>query len=317
MTNITGKSVRLFLVDGTSQGLMTLEVVNWTGHILTAARSNIVELIKRDEMSRTGVYFLSGPDPEGRTDKTFVYIGESDNVGRRLVEHNKDTDKQFWERAYLITSKDQNLTKAHVKYLESRLIAIADESGQAKILNGNSPVFSKLPEADLADMEYFISQVRLVLPVIGLDILREKPRVSAVVRLPQQQDTADKDIPTFEIRGKKHNITAFGQQIGADFILLTGSETQPIWIGASDHGYKNLQDSLIADKKIIIDAVSNKGIVQEDIVFSSPSAAAAVVVGRSSNGRLEWKVKDTSKTYQDWLEGQIEDAFHERLNHDA
>lgn len=308
MTNLLGKSIRLFLVDGTPQGLMTLEVVNWTGHILTAPRSKIAELIKREEMNRTGVYFLSGPDPEGNSEKPVVYIGESDNVGNRLAQHNKDEDKQFWERACIITSKDQNLTKAHAKYLESRLITIAEAAGLAKLANGTAPAFDRLPEGDIADMEYFISQIRLVLPVVGLDILRDKPRISANSKQPGAKFISNDEFkasPTFEIQARKHGIKALAKEVDGDFILLAGSETQPKWIGVTDDGYKKRHDAMLADKKIIVDTVSQKGVVQEDVVFSSPSAAAAVVLGRASNGRTEWKLQGTSKTYQDWQDEQL------------
>ncbi|CAM5528937.1 GIY-YIG nuclease family protein OS=Stutzerimonas stutzeri OX=316 GN=G7024_23870 PE=4 SV=1 [Stutzerimonas stutzeri] len=107
--------MRLFLVDGTPNGLLTAEIMNWTGHVLTGPRSKLAELVQRPECARTGVYFLVGPDLDDSL-RTRVYIGESDDVAQRLKQHNRPEEqggKDFWERVCLITSKDQNLTKAH------------------------------------------------------------------------------------------------------------------------------------------------------------------------------------------------------------
>lgn len=117
---ITGRSVRLYLVDGSPTGILTAEIMNWTGHVLVAPRSRLAEALQRGEATRTGVYFLVGDDPEQPT-KSRVYVGEGDIVAERIKSHAKDEQKEFWTRACLVTSKDLNLTKAHVRYLESRL----------------------------------------------------------------------------------------------------------------------------------------------------------------------------------------------------
>ena len=110
MTDSAGRSVRLFLVDGTPSGLITAEIMNWTGHVLVSPRSRLAEALKRKETDRTGVYFLIGDDPnfEG---KQRVYVGEADCVADRVKTHAREKD--FWTHACLITSKDENLTKAH------------------------------------------------------------------------------------------------------------------------------------------------------------------------------------------------------------
>jgi hypothetical protein len=171
-TMTKGRSIRLYLVDGTPNGLITAEIVNWTGHVILAPRSRLADLLQRKEPLRTGVYFLFGPDPSDPA-QTLLYVGESENVGKRLTQHNKDNEKSFWERVCIVTSKDQNITKGHGKYLESRLIDIAKKAGRAKLTNGTSPEYGWLPEADLADMEFFLEQIRVILPVLGLDFLRD------------------------------------------------------------------------------------------------------------------------------------------------
>ena len=142
---MSGKQIKLFLIDGTPGGLTTAEITNWTGHVLSAGRSDLADLLKRDEAQRTGAYLLLGDDEEA-VGNTRCYIGEADIVADRLRYHQRDKD--FWDRLVVITSKDANLTKAHVRYLESKLISLATLAGRVTLDNGTGPNLPALPEAD-------------------------------------------------------------------------------------------------------------------------------------------------------------------------
>jgi predicted GIY-YIG superfamily endonuclease len=310
MSDAIGRSVRLFLVDGKSTGLITAEIMNWTGHVLTGPRTELPKFLARPEVGRTGVYLLHGRDPED-PDRTRLYIGESDQVGTRLKQHNQEDKKTYWERTCVITSKDQNITKAHARYLESRLIGIAAKAKRATLDNGTAPPLVPLPEADCSDMEFFIDQIRLILPVLGLDFLREAPQASAL------SATVQTDTPTsaptgtlFTLDHKKTGLHAEAREIDGDFILLKGSRTVAQWKQEStkDQGYAKQFNKLIADGTLQPDANSDWLMLSEDVAFSSPSAAAAVVVGRSANGRIEWKVTGTQQTYAAWQDEQIAKA---------
>ena len=201
-----GRSIRLFLVDGTSNGLLTAEIINWTGHVITGPRSKLSALVQRPDVGRTGIYFLIGPDPENSL-RPLVYIGESDDVGKRLKQHNKPESqggKDFWERVCLVTSKDQNITKAHAKHLESLLIARATQLARCKLVNGTSHDYSHLPEADIADMAFFAEQIRTVLPVLGYDFLRDAAKPSTEFADDQASETNES--PTFVLQIPKHGI---------------------------------------------------------------------------------------------------------------
>ena len=117
---------------------------------------------------------MVGPDPESPL-RDQVYIGEGDNVFTRLTQHDKDELKEFWTRAVVAISKDENLTKSHGRFLESRLISMAKAAGRAIVVNGTAPVENPLPEADVSDMEYFLEQVQLMLPVLGFIFLQPTP----------------------------------------------------------------------------------------------------------------------------------------------
>lgn len=305
-----GKSVRLFLADGTPGGLLTAEIMNWTGHIVAAPRSDLAALLKRPETGRTGIYILIGDDPESMGGQ-IAYVGEGDDVSKRLYQHARSEDqggKDFWERAVVITSKDTNLTKAHARYLESRFIALGVHANRAKLTNATAPEPITLPEADVSDMEYFIEQARIVLPVLGVNIFRSSIPTSA-----QQVSTSDQSTtaasPVFELRIKKEAIIASAQEIDGEFTVIEGSTARLKWVGAAGHSYRDLREKLERDGTL---ALAPNGLTMRfthNQVFASPSAAGAMITGRSSNGRKEWLTSEGQLTYGDWQQQKIEDAL--------
>lgn len=290
-----GRSIRLFLVDGAPNGLLTAEIMNWTGHVLTGPRSKLPEILERPECARTGIYFLVGPDPENSM-RPLVYIGESDDVAARLKQHNREGakgGKDFWEKVCLVTSKDQNLTKAHVKYLESQLMAQAKLAGRCGLVNNTAHEYGVLPEADQSDMAFFAEQIRIVLPVLGFDFLKAPAETGAAKQAPTSPDS-----PVFEMRIPKYGIKAQAREIDGEFVVLEGSLARDSWV--SEHkGYSDLFQQLVQDEVLVADG-SGKRRFTKDHGFSSPSAAAAVVSGRNSNGRTSWYVEGTKKSYSDW-----------------
>lgn len=309
-----GRSIRLFLVDGTPNGLLTAEIMNWTGHVLTGSRSRLSELVQRPECGRTGIYFLVGTDPEGDL-RPLVYIGESDDVATRLKQHNRPEDKggkDFWEKVCLITSKDQNLTKAHVKYLESLLIQKAGAVGRCKLANGTAHEYVGLPESDRADMAFFIVQVRTVLPVLGLDFLRSTTKISTSSGLERQAPSelelnqSSSVSPRLKMEVKRQNIVAFAQEVEGEFVVLEGSLARGEWIDLK-HNYRHLYKQL-CDEGVLMDDGNGFKMFTRDYGFTSPSSAAAAVAGRAANGRVDWKVEATGQTYADWQDQQVNAA---------
>jgi Domain of unknown function (DUF4357) len=292
---VSGKQIRLFLVDGTPGGLTTAEIPNWTGHVVTASRSDLGKLLSREEAGRTGVYFLLGGDELG---ESRCYIGEADVVGVRLKHHL--TGKDFWDRVVVVTSKDANITKAHGRYLESRLIALAKQAGRVTVENGTAPDVPKLPEADVSDMDEFILQLQIVLPVLGVNAIRVKPSPKAPVE-PQES-------PIFHLSNTSAGVDAHAQQIDGEFTVLAGSTVVAAFPPANPKhsastarqhaGRKAAHERLLADGAIVIS--EGIGRVARDIVFSSPSAAGSVVQGRAScNGRTDW-ISGDGQTFGAW-----------------
>ncbi len=296
-----GRTVRLFLVDGTPCGLVTAEIMNWTGHVIAAPRSSLGDLLKRPEVKRTGVYILIGEDPD-QLGETITYFGEGDDVSTRLQLYAGSEDKggkDFWNRALVLTSKDANLTKAHVRYLESRFIALATTARRTKLANGSAPPLPVLPEADVSDMESFIAQAHNVLPILGVNFLRSRVAINeGTAQLSGK--TLPAISPTFQMHVRKHNITATACEVDGDFTVLAGSKS----------GYKALRTRLVADGSIKTSG-SGIAIFTRDVVFSSVSAAGAVVTGRSCNGRTAWMVQDTGETYVQWQNRGVDEVSDE------
>ena len=301
-----GRSLRLFLVDGAPTGLMIAEIVNWTGKALVVPRSALPDFLRRDEAKNAGIYILSGFDPEEPL-RPLIYVGESENVGIRLRTHDGDEAKEFFERAIVFVSKDENLTKAHARYLEARLISKARAADRAKLVNGNEPGTTPLPEADRSDMEYFISQVELILPVLGLDILRPQsvipePDLPTIIS-PQDPSDVKALAPTFVYTEVGTNAEA--EEVGNEFIVKAGSLARVKETPTIPGRAHLLRKQYIDDGTLILSDDTTLLRFTRDVAFGSPSGAAQIVYGGSNNGRSFWKVKGTSQSYGDWRDEKM------------
>lgn len=298
---MSAKHIELFLVDGTPGGLTTAEIMNWTGHVLSARRSDVGALTSRRELAGTCVYLLLGEDQDG---SVRCYIGETDDIAARLRQHN--ANKPFWDRVVVMTSKDANLTKAHGRHLEARLIALAKQAGRVVIDNGTGPPVPALPESHASDMDFFIDQLRIILPVLGIDVIRV--RETTVVPSARQEDLVS---PVFRLQNKKLGVDARAQQIDGEFTMLPGSKVIADWhgVGRADstirayETYRAHHSKLVANGSI---AVRNGvGTLVKDVVFGSPSTAGAIAQGRSCNGRISW-IADDGTTFGAWESRGVE-----------
>lgn len=291
-----GRTIRLFLVDGEPTGILTAEIMNWTGKLLVAPRSQLASLAKREEVKRTGVYLLVGPDPEDTT-RECVYVGEGDNVLSRLTTHDKDVAKDFWTRCIVVISKDENLTKSHGRYLESHLITRAKTAGRAKVFNGTGPAVPPMPEADCADMDFYIGQISLILPVLGFSFLKQP--VAANGSAPGNGPPSPRLVMK---EGKKQ---AYAQEMDGEFVVLADSPAKK-HPAASWTSYRGLRDALVKEGKLVDGADPDYYRFAENVPFNSPSAAAATVAAGNRNGRTYWKIEATGQTYAEWKESQVE-----------
>lgn len=252
-----------------------------------------------------------GDDPES-LGGSLAYIGEGDDVGKRLYQHARAEEqggKDFWDRAIVFTSKDANLTKAHARYLESRFIAIATVARRSRLINGTAPAPLPLPEADVSDMEYFITQAMIVLPVLGVNILRSAATTGNGAA-GMASGPAAASSPVFVLHVRKDGITARAREIDGEFTVLEGSCARAAWNG-TQHSYRALYDKLGSDGTLVPEPGGVAMRFARDQVFASPSAAAAVIIGRQANGRVEWKAEDAGISFGNWQDRGIEQVADE------
>jgi hypothetical protein len=162
------KTIKIFLAEGDPTGLKIAELSNWTGQAIVVPRNRLKEIKTRKEASKPSVYFLVGKNEQDEN-KPLLYIGEAEVLSSRLVEH--DGSKDFWQTAVGFSSKDDNLTKAHVRYLESVCINLAKKSNRSVLKNGADSNTPNLPESDLADLEEFLNNLRILFSTLGYPFL--------------------------------------------------------------------------------------------------------------------------------------------------
>jgi len=288
-----GKSLELYFVDGNPDGMLTAEVFNWTGHVLMVPRTQLSEGLGREETRSTGVYILFG-EIDGHTT---AYIGESEDVGTRVRNHA--ARKDWWDKVIFVTTKGDSLHKAHVKYLESRLVETARKVGKINLENGNLPPLSSLSEAGRSNMESFLEFLFLVLPALRIDMFLEKTRPSPTPETKPNTSPDPKQV-IFETVSKKHKLKATAILQNGEFIVQKGSQAREAWAGdlTEKTYYWKLFDELVKSGILVKDG--KKRVFSENYAFSSPSAAGAMVHGRSCKGPTEWKVQADGRTYREW-----------------
>lgn len=302
-----GRSLRLFLVDGTASGVIIAELGVSSLRAAVASRTALPDLIKRPEAEKTGIYLLVGPDPE-LAGRELVYVGEGDQVRSRLASHDSDPAKDFFTRAVLIVSKDTNLTKAHARYLESRVIAAIKDAKRAKLTNGTEPPFKGLPEPDVADMERVLDEIELLLPVLGFDILRAAGvEVSDNVASPSPKiatpfATRSDDIFTFTEAGT----SARAYEGSGEFVILEGSLARLAENDSCGDSVKRQRAQMLADGILV--PVEGGGCLRftRDAGFDSSSRAASIVYGGNASGPQFWKHQTTKQSYRDWRADRIQ-----------
>lgn len=275
-------SIKLFLPDGDPDGIRIVEKTNWNGTGIVIPRPLFSEGKKRKDLERTGVYVLIGPAEESGLPR--VYVGEGDPIRSRLDQHA--TKKDFWTSCIAFTSKDENLNKAHVQYLEARLVKLASEAKRCVLENSNIPALPSMSEADSADAEGFLDEMLLCLPVLGLGMFSKASPVDSLKRV-------------LYLRGK--GIEAKGIDTPEGFIVRSGSTAANAEV-PSCHAYlKEIRSALL--KNGVLKVSGNQFMFSQDYLFASPSTAGGVVLGRSTNGRTEWKTQE-GKTLKELQEAE-------------
>jgi hypothetical protein len=269
---MTSATIKLFLPQGDAKRLRVGEVSNWTGKALAAPRTELEALLARDEIESSGAYFLLGVDAE--TGGSLAYIGDAEVIRDRLRQHKA---KDFWNAVIVFVSKDKNLTKAHIRYLENRLLQEAKRIGRYWLENSNTSN-PKLPESDREDMEVFLSRIRQVLPVLGSDVLAP---IAGSARPAQSQPMLFCKIKDAEAKGRRTEggFVVFAESTAVLKVRPSAESQYPNTITVRS---RLIQEGTLVEK-------GGAYVFTKDVEFSSPSAAAAAIHGGSANGLTAWK----------------------------
>lgn len=276
-----GKTIKIFLIDGDPNGRMSCELSNWTGKAYKIPRIKVKDCSDRNDLTSTGVYLLFGKDEDG---KDQVYIGEAESVLKRLNQHL--SQKDFWNEVIVFISKDENLNKAHIKYIENRLHDIAISSNRYKLDNSTIPTQSSISESDRAEMEEYIDNMRMLVNTLGHKVFDEK-----------RENINNKKNHLFQIKAAR-GAEAFGEPTSDGFLVFKGSKASDSITPSFSASLIKLRQNLI--DKNIINSAEGSLLFSEDYIFTSPSLAAAIVMGRNANGLEEWKLKNgqTLKSFE-------------------
>ncbi len=278
-----GKSINLFLMDGTPNGIIKCSLANWTGVAYKIPRTELEKCKEREELSQSGIYFLFGKSEQN--DEQVVYIGQAgvrktgDGILYRLQEHKRNPDKDYWTEAIVFTTSNNSFGPTEISYLEHRFCKIANEAKRYFVKNANEPSLGNITEEKECELEEFIDYAKIIVGTLGHNLF--EPLIKNVL-----SNDNKKDLKMFYIKRKSKVgtfIDARGIQTNEGFVVLKGSTINLKETPSLQNNVKKFR------KEINIDS---NGILQEDVLFSSPSYAACLVLGRSANGLIEWKNKD-------------------------
>lgn len=298
MNSMIGFSVNVFVPSGNPKGLRTIEKSNWSGLGLVFPRDDFSEQVRlREEIQHPGVYLLWGPGESDDPHRPQVYIGECDTLVERLANHNNTDDKPFWQETIVFTSTDRNLNKAHVLFIEAQLVNIARQANRCDLINIQNPNEPNLSDREKSYAQEFLEAMLLCLPIAGVPFFDKLPFRTST------QESLDMSLPSgsgfrtpelFTLRGAQSGTTrqvyASGYINGAEFIVLATAKAAKDEVASAPNQIRAIRNKLIHDGQFI--DRDDFFELRDDTPFNSPSAASGAMLGRSSNGRNEWKNSD-------------------------
>lgn len=269
------KTIQMCIFDGNPNGRIMCELSNWNGRVYKVSRNDLNEFARRTDSEFTGVYFLFGKDEDNNDT---VYVGEAEKMLVRLKQHLKD--HHYWNDCVVVISKDNILNKAHVKFLENKFYNLAIDAKRATIINTTVPTCSSISEFDESMLEEFIENAKLLVNTLGYKVF-DKVDISAMENSEEKQNI-------FFIKAAR-GADAKGMLVSDGFLVAKGSKIARDTTPSMSANLVNMRNRLF-EKGF----VNQECLFVTDYVFTSPSLAAAVVMGRNANGRIEWKTVNNS-----------------------
>ncbi|MCV4234494.1 GIY-YIG nuclease family protein [Virgibacillus sp. LDC1] len=286
--DLRGKSINLFLMDGTPTGRIKCTLANWTGLAYKIPRTELDKCKGRGDLSQSGVYFLFGTSDQ--TGENVVYIGQAgvrkngEGLLGRLIEHRRNSDKDYWTEAVVFTTSNNSFGPTEISYLENRFCGLATDANRYVVKNGNDPTSGNITEEKESELEEFIDYAKIVIGTLGhklFEPLTSKPDPDTTSEAPRDEDL----LLSLNRKSRKSGILihASCKQTNEGFVVLKGSLVETLDSDSIPPGVKEARQKANIDQD---------GVLQESILFRSPSYAAAFVVGGHANGLTEWKTKE-------------------------
>lgn len=279
-----GKSINLFLMDGEPTGRIKCTLANWTGVAYRIPRTALDLCKERDDLKQSGIYFLYGTSDQ--TGNNVVYVGQAgarkngEGLLYRLQEHKRNPDKDYWTEAVVFTTSNNSFGPTEISYLENRFCGLALAAKRYDVKNGNDPTHGNITEEKESELEEFIDYARIVMGTLGHKVFEP---IVAVKPTATVDAAVANDEPLLYFN--RANLKATGRRTNEGFVVFKESVVTPELQKSCPENAVKLRDKY----KTKIDG---NNILLEDILFTSPSAAAAFVGGSSLNGNEVWKTAD-------------------------
>lgn len=276
-----GKSINLFLMDGEPSGRIKCTLANWTGVAYKIPRTALDPCKERDDLKQSGIYFLFGTSDQ--TGNNVVYIGQAgarkngEGLLYRLQEHKRNPDKDYWTEAVALTTSNNSFGPTEISYLENRFCGLALSAKRYDVQNGNDPTHGNITEEKESELEEFVDNARIVMGTLGHKVF--EPVVSGNPTF--TVDAQNVDIEPI-LHFNRPSLKATGRRTSEGFVVLKGSAVSQDLQPSCPKHVKKLRERNKAK-------ISESHILSEDVLCSSPSAAAAFVGGSSLNGNELWK----------------------------
>jgi len=286
-----GITITSFLVNGNPEGISLSYVSNWTGQAIKIPRNSFFDTKNYPELNRPGIYYLIGYNIEN-PEETLIYVGEANNLFERITFHMRDDNKSFFELIIAFSSKDDNMTVSHTKYLEAKILYEIFEKSGYKIINKKDGNKISLPKMVQDEMDTYFDTMKILMPTMGFDLF--KP----LLKDQKQALTQIEEKLILEVG----EIKATSKLISNGMLVLKGSLMKSVETFALSPSYSKIRKDLI-EKNYVANTSNGLEFIQ-DYEFSSPSQAGAVILGYSVNGRVFWK-NNRGKTLKEIEEDKI------------
>jgi len=278
-----GKSINIFLMDGEPTGRIKCTLANWTGVAYKIPRTALDLCKERDDLKQSGIYFLFGTSDQ--TGNNVVYVGQAgarkngEGLLYRLQEHKRNPDKDYWTEAIVFTTSNNSFGPTEISYLENRFCGFALAAHRYDVKNGNDPTHGNITEEKESELEEFVDYARIVMGTLGHKVFEP---IVAVKPTTEVTAVSDDEPMLFFNRTK---LKATGRRTSEGFVVFKGSTVV-------SELQKSCPENVVKLRERYKDKIDGNHILTDDLLFSSPSTAAAFVGGSSLSGNELWKTSE-------------------------